>query len=94
MQTNRIELAGYLAAKPDRFTIAALAEPSATVREALGARYGIGGLHATIHVLAPDGTPVWGAILSRGPFSQSRTGADGRHTWMSAASAVTPSVRR
>src|SRR5205085_7677760 len=41
---------------------------------------GIGGLHATIHVLAPDGTPVWGAILSRGPFSQSRTGADGRVT--------------
>jgi predicted dehydrogenase len=36
----------YLAAKPDRFTIAALAEPSATVREALGARYGIDGLHA------------------------------------------------
>jgi len=36
----------HLAAKPDRFTIAALAEPSRTVREALGARYGIGGLHA------------------------------------------------
>ncbi len=35
----------YLAAKPDRFAIAALAEPSRTVREALGARYGIAGLH-------------------------------------------------
>src|SRR5439155_24617117 len=35
----------YLAAKPDSFTIAALAEPSAIVREALGARYGIGGVH-------------------------------------------------
>jgi predicted dehydrogenase len=36
----------YLAAKQDRFTITALAEPSRTVREALGARYGIRGLHA------------------------------------------------
>jgi predicted dehydrogenase len=35
----------HLAAKPDRFTIAALAEPSRTVRDALGARYGIRGLH-------------------------------------------------
>jgi predicted dehydrogenase len=35
----------YLAEKRDRFTIAALAEPSRTVREALGARYGIPGLH-------------------------------------------------
>ena len=36
----------YLSALRDRFTIAALAEPSATVREALGARYGVAGLHA------------------------------------------------
>jgi predicted dehydrogenase len=35
----------YLAEKRDRFTIAALAEPSRTVREALGARYGIRSLH-------------------------------------------------
>jgi predicted dehydrogenase len=35
----------YLAEKRDRFTIAALAEPSRTVREALGARYGIAGLY-------------------------------------------------
>jgi len=35
----------YLSALRDRFTLAALAEPSATVREALGARYGIAGLH-------------------------------------------------
>src|SRR5262249_23527898 len=36
----------YLAALGDRFTISAIAEPSRTVREALGARYGIPGLHA------------------------------------------------
>lgn len=36
----------YLSALRDRFSIAALAEPSSTVREALGARYGISGLHA------------------------------------------------
>jgi predicted dehydrogenase len=36
----------YLAALRDRFTLAALAEPSATVREALGARYGVSGLYA------------------------------------------------
>jgi predicted dehydrogenase len=36
----------YLAEKRDRYTIAALAEPSRTVREALGARYGISALHA------------------------------------------------
>jgi predicted dehydrogenase len=35
----------YLASLRDRFTLAALAEPSQTVREALGARYGIGRLH-------------------------------------------------
>jgi predicted dehydrogenase len=36
----------YLAALRDRFSLVALTEPSATVREALGARYGIGGLYA------------------------------------------------
>ena len=35
----------YLAEKRDRFTITSLAEPSRTVREALGARYGIPHLH-------------------------------------------------
>jgi predicted dehydrogenase len=35
-----------LAALPDRFTLAGLAEPSQTVRSALGARYGIRGLYA------------------------------------------------
>jgi predicted dehydrogenase len=35
----------YLSEKRERFTIAALAEPSRTVREALGARYGISALH-------------------------------------------------
>jgi predicted dehydrogenase len=35
----------YLSSLRDRFTLAALAEPSTTVREALGARYGIGGLY-------------------------------------------------
>jgi predicted dehydrogenase len=34
----------YLSALRDRFTIGAIAEPSATVREALGARYGVPGL--------------------------------------------------
>jgi predicted dehydrogenase len=36
----------YLAAQRNLFELAALAEPSRTVREALGARYGIAGLHA------------------------------------------------
>jgi predicted dehydrogenase len=36
----------YLSSLRDRFSIAALAEPSRTVREALAARYGIAGLHA------------------------------------------------
>jgi predicted dehydrogenase len=36
----------YLSALRDRFSLDALAEPSRTVREALGARYGISGLHA------------------------------------------------
>jgi predicted dehydrogenase len=35
----------YLAEKRDRFTITSLAEPSRTVRETLGARYGIPHLH-------------------------------------------------
>jgi predicted dehydrogenase len=35
----------YLSSLRDRFKLAALAEPSATVREALGARYGIEGLY-------------------------------------------------
>ncbi len=35
----------YLSSLRDRFTLAALAEPSRTVRDALGARYGIAGLH-------------------------------------------------
>ena len=45
----------YLAAKQDRFEIAALAEPSRTVREALGARYGIAGLHADHRSLVEAG---------------------------------------
>jgi predicted dehydrogenase len=36
----------YLASKRDRFTIAALAEPSETVRTALASRYGITGAYA------------------------------------------------
>ena len=35
----------YLSALRDRFSVVALAEPSRTVREALGARYGIAGLY-------------------------------------------------
>lgn len=45
----------YLAAKPDRFAVAALAEPSATVREALGARYGIAALHTDYRALLDAG---------------------------------------
>jgi predicted dehydrogenase len=45
----------YLSALRDRFTIAALAEPSLTVREALGARYGIAGLHADYRALVDEG---------------------------------------
>ncbi len=41
----------YLAEKRDRFAIAALAEPSRTVREALGARYGISGLYEDYRML-------------------------------------------
>jgi predicted dehydrogenase len=36
----------YLSSLRDRFSIAALAEPSRAVREALAARYGIGGVHS------------------------------------------------
>ena len=45
----------YLAAGRDLFELTALAEPSATVREALGARYAIGGLHADFRGLLDDG---------------------------------------
>jgi predicted dehydrogenase len=45
----------YLSSLRDRFTIAALAEPSRAVRESLGARYGIGGLHADHHAMFAAG---------------------------------------
>jgi predicted dehydrogenase len=45
----------YLAAKPKLFSIAALAEPSPRVREALGARYGIAGLYADYRELLDAG---------------------------------------
>ena len=45
----------YLSSLRDRFSLAALAEPSATVREALGARYGIPGLHADYRALLDAG---------------------------------------
>ncbi len=45
----------YLAAQRDRFELVALAEPSTTVREALGARYGIPGLHADHRELVDAG---------------------------------------
>jgi len=45
----------YLSALRDRFTLAALAEPSRTVREALGARYGIAGLHADYRAMLDAG---------------------------------------
>ena len=45
----------YLTAMRDRFSVAALAEPSRTVREALGARYGIPGLHADHRALLDAG---------------------------------------
>jgi predicted dehydrogenase len=45
----------YLAAKPNRFVIAALAEPSRTVRDALGARYGIAELHEDYRSLLDAG---------------------------------------
>jgi predicted dehydrogenase len=45
----------YLSALRDRFELAALAEPSRTVGEALGARYGIAGLHADYRSLLDAG---------------------------------------
>ena len=45
----------YLSSLRDRFSLAALAEPSATVREALGARYGIPGLYADYRALLDAG---------------------------------------
>jgi predicted dehydrogenase len=45
----------YLTALRDRFELAALAEPSRTVREALGARYGIAGLHEDYRSLLDAG---------------------------------------
>jgi predicted dehydrogenase len=41
----------YLAARPDLFELTALAEPSQTVRAALGARYRIGGLYGDYRAL-------------------------------------------
>jgi len=45
----------YLAARRDLFELAALVEPSATVRAALGARYAIAGLHADYRSLLDAG---------------------------------------
>lgn len=45
----------YLSTLRDRFTVAALAEPSRTVREALGARYGIPGLQADYRAMLDAG---------------------------------------
>jgi len=45
----------YLSALRERFTIAAIAEPSRTVREALAARYGIPGVHADYRELLDGG---------------------------------------
>jgi predicted dehydrogenase len=45
----------YLSAHQGRFELAALAEPSGTVREALGARYGIAGLHSDYRALLDTG---------------------------------------
>jgi predicted dehydrogenase len=45
----------YLSSLRDRFTLAALAEPSQTVRQALGARYGISGLHADHRAMLDEG---------------------------------------
>ncbi len=46
----------YLSALRDRFTLTALAEPSATVREALGARYSIAGLYEDYRSLLDAGS--------------------------------------
>ena len=45
----------YLSALRDRFTLDSLAEPSQTVREALGARYGIPNLHVDHRALLDTG---------------------------------------
>ena len=45
----------YLSSLRDRFELTALAEPSQTVREALGARYGIGSLHPDYRSLLDAG---------------------------------------
>jgi predicted dehydrogenase len=45
----------YLAALRDRFTVVGIAEPSRTVREALGARYGVTGLYADYRELLDAG---------------------------------------
>jgi predicted dehydrogenase len=45
----------YLSSLRDRFAVAALAEPSRAVREALGARYGISGLYADHRALLDAG---------------------------------------
>jgi predicted dehydrogenase len=45
----------YLSSLRDRFSLVALAEPSLTVREALGARYGLAGLHADYRSLLDAG---------------------------------------
>ena len=45
----------YLSALRERFTLVALAEPSAVVREALGARYGVPELHADYRALLEGG---------------------------------------
>jgi predicted dehydrogenase len=45
----------YLAAMRDRYELVALAEPSATVRDAIGARYGIRGLYADYRGLLDAG---------------------------------------
>src|SRR5262252_2191048 len=44
-----------LAARPDLFQVIGLAEPSETVRTALGARYGINGLHTDYRALLDAG---------------------------------------
>src|SRR5207247_5498165 len=71
----------YLSSLRDRFSVAALAEPSLTVREALARRYGIGAVYAdhrsmldaggvdAVVVCSPHGTHAEGvlAALAAGP---------------------------
>jgi predicted dehydrogenase len=45
----------HLSSMRDRFSLVALADPSRTVREALGARYGISGLHADYRAMLDAG---------------------------------------